>query len=707
MKRAEYVMLGLTFLAMVCLPAQSAQAQEPAALDTVTAEDGSAWERVTEPGFGSAHNSCIVSLCPYKGDLYALTRNEATGFEIWRTQAGAWEKVSAPGFTDGTLHELMNSAYGKLIEFDGRLYAGVSSGYEGAFLYRSVGCEIWRFDGTAWEPVVSNSVDADEPGTISAIAGCAADDGATTAEITDAAKTWAADQWKGGVLRITSGGGRGRVFLIAGNTATTLTVQSNEAANSEVDGAETEYTVCQAYAPDPDYPAVTVGALAPGDSFEIGMGEDENGFGQIWNKTIVDMAELGGELYLAVGHNYEDGTRIWKTGDGLTWEPSSDYSFGLFHGYDYDGSPTGVCLVDGYEDSVGNPVSSSVTHFIKSAVGGAETLYAGATGTTGCNGRGARMVRLDADGWHYIVDGFVDANDTGSNENGFGDAASFLTGNFQAWSFADYDGMLLAGVARLTGGRILASATGGDEDGAWRYLVGGDAAGMPDGFDGVSGLIGFGANIGPNLYAYDDGLYAGTLMVQNSKPVPGLSPVFDGADIWRATGPADALVWSRVTADGFGDQAVHNFESFCIFGGRLYVAASNLFSANPGQIVSDDAAGAVIYRLEEVPRTADIASFAAQPARFRMTLTWTAAAEPDCRGYNVWRSVSEKKNAPYRKMNRDLIAAGGSGGAYSFTNYFLWPNRTYYYKVECVGAAGSTFVGPLAVKTNRLLGLPK
>ncbi len=141
-----------------------------------------------------------------------------------------------------------------------------------------------------------------------------------------------------------------------------------------------------------------------------------------------------------------------------------------------------------------------MTHFIKSSVSGTETLYAGATGTTGCNGRGARMVRLDTDGWRYIIDNFLDANDTGTNENGFGDSESFITGNFQAWSFANYDDKLLAGVARLTGGRILSSATGGTEDDAWKYIVGGDAAAMPNGFDGVSGLLGYGANIGPNLF---------------------------------------------------------------------------------------------------------------------------------------------------------------------------------------------------------------
>ncbi len=63
-------------------------------------------------------------------------------------RAASGHKVSAPGFTDGPMHELMNSAYGKLIEFNGWLYVGVSSGYEGAFLYRSIGNEIWRFDGT-------------------------------------------------------------------------------------------------------------------------------------------------------------------------------------------------------------------------------------------------------------------------------------------------------------------------------------------------------------------------------------------------------------------------------------------------------------------------------------------------------------------------------------------------------------------------------
>ena len=54
-----------------------------------------------------------------------------------------------------------------------------------------------------------------------------------------------------------------------------------------------------------------------------------------------------------------------------------------------------------------------------------------------------------------------------------------------------------------------------------------------------------------------------------------------------------------------------------------------------------------------------------------------------------------------------MIPSGAAGGAYSFTDYFLRPDKTYYYKIECVGASGSTFIGPLAVTTKKLFGSAK
>jgi hypothetical protein len=356
----------------------------PAAVEKLIAEDGSSWERVSEPGFGNKNNLATVALCPFKGSLYAITRNEAAGFEIWRTQDTGWEQVLVPGFTDSVFHDRMNNAYGAMKEFNEHLYVAVGSGYEGAFLYGSVGFEMWRFDGTTWEPVVSNSRDQDETGVITAITGCRADDGDTTAEITDSSKSWLPDHWTGGVLRITSGDGRGRLFNIISNTATTLKIQQDEVANTtDADSRETEYTVCDEIIPDPQHRALRAGAVTINDTYAIGMGTDENGFGELWNKNFIDFAVFNDELYASIAHNYEQGTRIWKTRNGLTWKPTSPYSFGLFHGFDWQVNPTNMCLVEGTEDRNGAPVCSSSTHFGLSDVSGTQTLYIGGTGSSG------------------------------------------------------------------------------------------------------------------------------------------------------------------------------------------------------------------------------------------------------------------------------------------------------------------------------------
>jgi len=691
------LMISVFFALVLFLPHAAHAQAVPLALEEIVAEDGSVWERVSEPGFGNNNNICVVSMCSFQGSLYALLRNEATGFQIWRTHDTGWEQVAVPGFTDSVLHELMNASYGKMIEFNGSLYVALGSGYEGAFLYRSLGCEMWRFDGEQWEPVVSNSLDEDEGGTISGISGCEEDDGVTTAEITDAEKDWTADQWIGGVLRITSGDGKGRVFEIVGNTATTLTIQQNEEANTNDDtGAETEYTVCEGHVPDPEYPNVPVGTVAAGDSYEIGMGQDENGFGELWNKNFIDMAILNDELYVGIAHNYEDGTRVWKSANGTSWSPASTYAFSLFHGYDPQGDPTGKCLITGMDDTVGNPVCSSATHFGKSDVNGTETLYTGGTGSSGCSGRGARAFRLDGETWTAIADNFVDENDEGTNENGFGEAGNFITCNFQAWTWAEYDDKLFCSIARLTGGRIIYTATGGTEDGAWTYAVGMDSA-MPEGFDGAADFMGYGSNIGANLFTFGSSLYAGTLMTRLLDPIPNISPIFDGADIWRATGPGDALIWTRVTGDAFGDTNINHFESFTDFEDTLYVAASNLFSGNAAQTIPENS-GAKIYRLVNVPEFVSVDSFTGSAGDSGITLQWTTAEEAGLTGFNVYRSISEKENEPYEIISDALITAKGAGSSYDFTDTEAFAPGTYYYKVEGVDAAGTgKSYGPLAV----------
>jgi hypothetical protein len=386
-----------------------------------------------------------------------------------------------------------------------------------------------------------------------------------------------------------------RVFDILSNTADTLTIQEHEDANAD------QYTICAEHrirrAGDPGRPDNVVPKIVSNDAYTIECGLDERGFGEIWNKSIVDFEILGSELYASIGLNYPDGARVWKTSDGVTWTPSSEYSFGLFHAYypdQYPGNPSGnpvleldPCVLTGLETRDGDPVSSSVTNFGKSDVTGTETLFTGGTGTSGCNGRGARVARLDGTDWNLIVDYFVDLdNDTGTNDNGFGVSGSFPTSNFQAWSWANYDSLLFVSVIRLKeGSRVLYTSSGADTDGAWSYAMGGDAA-VADGFGDVT-------NIGSHLYVFDSALYAGTI----SNAGFNTGSATNGADIWKGTGPGASITWTRVTGNGFGDPSIAQFEAFTTFGGSLYVAGSNITASGFRGEEVQGYSGAKVFRL--------------------------------------------------------------------------------------------------------------
>ncbi len=610
-KIAIFILLACCF----CWQAQAhAGANIPTALETVTADDGSVWERVNAPGFGNAENKAIVALHEYQGSLYAVTRNDETGFEIWKTNSsGGWDQLTVPGLTDrnnyyaylkegvfapqyDTKYNVRNNQWGDMIEFNGKLYLSVCSGYQGAHLYGSIGTEIWRYDGTTWEPVMGESVDADETGTITAISGCAAADGDTGASFVDNTKNWAWGEFEGCVLRVegTFDGSSGeaepgvqglRVFDILYNNTNTLWVQQNELAGLDED------TVCDELRlripGDFGRPDNLVAPVNTGDSYSIVCGVDDVGFGEMWNKTIVDFEVHNGELYATIGLNYEDGSRIWKTSDGINWVPTSDYSFGNFHGTNpLTGDPIadGDCPVPGLSDRNGNPVSSSTTNFGKFN----GTLFTGGTGSSGCNGRGARVVRLDDDSWTVIVDYFVDENDSGTNENGFSVNDDFLTANFQAWSWATYDDRLFVSVIRLTeGNRIMYTETGSDQDGDWIYAMGGDSA-YPDGWGETT-------NLGAELYRYNGKLFAGSLVNNDRTFDPEL--IIDGADLWKATGPGNNLTWTRITGDGFGDASIISFEAFANFDGTMYLAASNYVPSSFRGSEETGASGAKIYRL--------------------------------------------------------------------------------------------------------------
>ena len=584
----------------------------PVALETITADDGSIWEQVSTPGFGNNNNISVVAMAEYQGQLYALTRNQAQGCEVWRTNStGGWEQVLFPGgITNGVYgNPWINNVWARMIVFNGRLYCGFSSGLQGAYL-GSTGCEIWRYDGILWEPVISDKRGAADAGTITGIFSCDAQGGKTTADFIVSSKTWTANQWAGGVLTITSGSGQFRKFRIISNTGNALTVQQNEAAGTyNSAGQETEPTVCASRTYTNLFPrhSYTLGAVTAGDAYAIGMGYHQNGFGDFWNKTITAMILFNNRLYVSTGLNYEYGGQVWYTENGDDWHvtgsaihipaPYNCNSFGNFH--------SDTAYPGGHK-----PISSSVTDLMVSTVSGTPVLYAGGTGTTGNHGCCARVARLTAGGWEMIVDTTAGTNSIGSNKNGFGSPAGCGINqyNFQAWSFADFSNKLVVGIFG-DGARVVYAPSGLADiknDGSWHYSVGQanvdpdnpgyiDPLGTspyPNGFDGYKYSDGVSyQNIAVNLFLFDNTLYAG--IVTQYVPEYGIPPDISelrGSQIWKSP---DALTWTQVTGNGLGDTTIVTFEAVASFNNQLYVSGSKGASSTPSGL-----GGAKIYRLQ-------------------------------------------------------------------------------------------------------------
>ena len=555
----------------------------PGALESIDGLDKSHWEQVSEPGFGDDGNTAIVAMAEYNNRLYALVRNDDQGVEVWRTSGTGWEQVSFPqGVTNGIYgNHMINGHMGALIVFKGKLYAGFSSGIQGSYL-RSSGCEIWRYNGIRWEPVISDKKDKEESGTITAIAGCEDEDEEITALITDAEKNWTADQWKNGVLQITSGAGKYRRFDIIGNTRNVLTVQQNEIAGNLGE----EYTLCgEKHYKNPFPPhEYDLKKVAVGDNYEIGTGTDENGFGDYWNKAIPQMTIFDNKLYVSTVLNYDYGGQVWYTEGGDTWEVTQpEYSLGMFH------------TDAGYPDGK-KPVTRGIPGLGPCDVSGTDVLYAGCLGSDGNLGGCARMAKLTQEEWELLVHVTVDDNDTGTNENGFGDGmeCTMFNGNFNAWSLTCFKNKLYVGIQSLAGARVLYTETGSSEDGSWDYSAGGDSL-LPNGFDGahnegVSDTLGETVyqNIAVDIFTFKDFLFAG-LGHQYLPDFGATEEYLTGAQLWKT---GDGIQWEQVTDNGFGDVTVLNFQAFSTFDDTLYVAASR--AANT---VGESLGGATVYRL--------------------------------------------------------------------------------------------------------------
>ena len=88
---------GMLFMAaFVCTVAAGCN-KGPKAIKHVMGDDGSKWEQVSLPGFGNKNNGSIVSMAEFQDRIYAVTRNDVSGFEIWRTRGRSWEGAPTRG----------------------------------------------------------------------------------------------------------------------------------------------------------------------------------------------------------------------------------------------------------------------------------------------------------------------------------------------------------------------------------------------------------------------------------------------------------------------------------------------------------------------------------------------------------------------------------------------------------------------------------
>lgn len=139
-------------------------------------KDGVHWEQVVNHGFRpfmnenelekEAINTYAWHMEEYNDQLYMGTFNArvwlrdetGTGCQLWRTKDGVnWEKVQLPNGLDGGYQDGFGEGenYGirRMVVYNDELYCGIASSF-----FHSHGCEIWKYDGTNWTPVISDEI---------------------------------------------------------------------------------------------------------------------------------------------------------------------------------------------------------------------------------------------------------------------------------------------------------------------------------------------------------------------------------------------------------------------------------------------------------------------------------------------------------------------------------------------------------------------
>ena len=138
-------------------------------------QDGVQWEQVVAHGFKPnmseddlrtrVTNTYLWNMEVFQNQLYAgtfnsnykLTITAGTGCQLWRTSDGkSWEKVLLPN-GDG-FGEPENYGIRRMVVYNNELYVATA-----ANVLHDKGCEIWKYDGVVWTPVISDDVPGVKP----------------------------------------------------------------------------------------------------------------------------------------------------------------------------------------------------------------------------------------------------------------------------------------------------------------------------------------------------------------------------------------------------------------------------------------------------------------------------------------------------------------------------------------------------------------
>jgi tripartite motif-containing protein 71 len=323
------------------------------------------WKQVNINGFGDVDNIGITALEIFNDYLYAGTDFWGeTGAQIWRMEVnGDWEQAVSDG-PGGKFDYYVDD----LIEFDGKLYAGIgnqnwdTSAYEGGSIWRSA-------NGTDWDQVVSGGFTDPYNGEIANFAVFSDTLYATTTSYTSThgAEIWTSTTGDSGDWNLNTANGFGNSYntgifsmitykgcLYAGTSNSNLGIEGAEIWvtcdgidwNQVIDNgfgdvynqyigdmgiyngrlyAGTSNSVNQE-SPDPGAEVWSCAATCA-DENNWTINSTGKGFGDPNNKAIFDLLVLD-NIFYATTYNSSSGLEVWKTSDGDNWQQVNPDGFG-------------------------------------------------------------------------------------------------------------------------------------------------------------------------------------------------------------------------------------------------------------------------------------------------------------------------------------------------------------------------------------------